>query len=170
MHRTLLSVAAIAFVVAFGCDKIIGRQPVVPDFGPLEGNTEVSIYVSDCGDHRDVKKVLIGAQVQTIVSQKEDEVKIRTTAVTEEGVQPVKLLLSNNRTCDTGFTFRFQKMEQNTINYLSDRSHAIGERRMGGWRPDQTSGTAVPVESENPAGEAANQTPSSEPAPEQQPQ
>lgn len=167
MHRTLLSLAALAFTVAFGCDKIIGRTPVAPDFGPLEGNTEVSIYVSDCGDHRDVKKVLIGTQVQTIVSQKEDEVKIRTTASTEEGTFPVKLLLSNNRTCDTGFTFRFQKMEQSTINYLSDRSHAIGERRMGGWRPDQPSGPAVPVESENPAGA---ESPTEPPAPEQQTQ
>jgi len=154
MHRTSLWLVALVLIVAFGCDKIIGRQPLVPADGPLEGNTEVSLYVGDCGDHRDVKKVLFGDVVQSIVSQKENEVKIRTTSSGTEGPVPVTLILTNNRRCETGVTFKYMKVEQSTINYLSDRSHPMGERRIGGWRPGQENtppAEPLPTEGQPPA-------------------
>jgi hypothetical protein len=120
-----------------GCEKIIGRDKLIPNEGPLEGNTEVSIYVPDCGNHNDVKEVLFDSVKQSIVSQKDDEVKIRTASSQAEGQPKVVLILPNQLRCETGAMFTYRKMEQATMNYLFERGVTMGERRVGGWRPDQ---------------------------------
>ncbi len=132
--RMLVVVAAL---VAFaGCERIMGRQKLVPDQGPLEGNTEVSIYVPDCGDHTQIKEVLFDKVKQNIVSQKEDEVKIRTRSNGDEGAVKVFLILPNQLRCETGATFTYRKIEQ-SINSIFERGVTMGERRVGGFRPDE---------------------------------
>lgn len=137
MHRRWLVVVAIAALALLcGCQKLLGRAKLIPDRGPLEGNTEVSIYVPDCGDHSKVKEVLFGTSKQTIVSLKEDEVKVRSASSQAEASVPVFLILPNQLRCETGAQFVYQKMEQASMDYLFERGVTMGERRVDGWRPD----------------------------------
>jgi|GEM_PF-3374839 len=139
MRRTVWRrglVLAAGVVALAGCSKLIGRDKLIPDRGPLEGNTEVSIYVPDCGDHSKVKEVLFDTVKQTIVSQKEDEVKIRTVSTQAEKAAKVVLVLPNQLRCETGAVFHYMKMEASTMNYLFEKGVVIGERRVGGYRPD----------------------------------
>jgi hypothetical protein len=133
--RVLVLVAAC--VALAGCEKLMGRAKLVPDRGPLEGSTEVSIYVPECGDHSKVKEVLFDSVKQAIVSLKEDEVKIRT-ASSQQGEKKAKvtLVLPNQFKCETGAIFNYVKMEASTMNYLFEKGVIIGERRVGGYRPD----------------------------------
>jgi hypothetical protein len=133
--RVLVVVAAL--VALAGCERIMGRQKLVPDQGPLEGNTEVSIYVPGCGDHNQIKEVLFGTVKQNIVSQKEDEVKVRTRSSGDEGPVKVFLILPNQLRCETGAEFTYRKIEQQSINYIFERGVTMGERRSGGFRPDE---------------------------------
>lgn len=133
VRRVFAVLAACLF--GFGWGSGCSKRPINPADGPIEGNTEVAIFVEECGDHRGVKKVLFGDVAQSIVSQKDDEVKIRTSAAQGEGDVPVKLVMTNNQTCDTGLSFSYRKMEQQSINYLLDQGHPMGERRVGGWVP-----------------------------------
>lgn len=133
--RRVLVLAAVVVALA-GCTKLIGRNKLIPDRGPLEGNTEVSIYVPDCGDHSKVKEVLFDTVKQSIVSQKEDEVKIRTSSSQAEKAVKVVLVLPNQFRCETGAVFNYVKMEASTMNYLFEKGVVIGERRVGGYRPD----------------------------------
>lgn len=132
--RVLVLVAA--FVALAGCEKLVGRAKLVPDRGPLEGNTEVSIYVPDCGDHSKIKEVLFDSTKQAIVSQKDDEVKVRTATAQGEKAAKVTLVLPNQFKCETGAVFNYVKMEASTMNYLFEKGVIIGERRAGGYRPD----------------------------------
>lgn len=138
MRRAVWRVLVLAAVVVAlaGCSKLIGRNKLIPDRGPLEGNTEVSIYVPDCGDHSKVKEVLFDTVKQTIVSQKDDEVKIRTSSAQAEKAAKVVLVLPNQFRCETGAVFHYVKMEASTMNYLFEKGVVIGERRVGGYRPD----------------------------------
>ncbi|NMC70608.1 MAG: hypothetical protein GYA57_11155 [Myxococcales bacterium] len=138
MRRAVWRVLVLAAVVVAlaGCSKLIGRNKLIPDRGPLEGNTEVSIYVPDCGDHSKVKEVLFDTVKQTIVSQKDDEVKIRTSSAQAEKAAKVVLVLPNQFRCETGAVFNYVKMEASTMNYLFEKGVVIGERRVGGYRPD----------------------------------
>lgn len=135
MHRWMPWVAGLAVAALPGCDKIIGRQPLMPADGPLEGNTEVSVYIPECGNHKEVRKVLFGNIAQVLITTKENEVRIRTVNAGEAGDVPVTLVLTNNRNCETGVKYRYTRMEQQTINYLVDRGRPIGEKRVGGWYP-----------------------------------
>ncbi|MBN1772683.1 MAG: hypothetical protein JXB32_15545 [Deltaproteobacteria bacterium] len=131
----VLILAAVVVALA-GCEKLMGRNKLVPDRGPLEGNTEVSIYVPDCGDHSKVKEVLFDSVRQPIVSQKDDEVKVRTASSQSEKAAKVTLVLPNQFKCETGALFNYVKMEASTMNYLFEKGVVIGERRVGGYRPD----------------------------------
>lgn len=132
--RVLVLMAAC--VAWAGCQKLMGRNKLVPDRGPLEGGTEVSIYVPDCGDHSKVKEVLFDSVKQTIVSMKDDEVKVRTSSSQAEKAAKVTLVLPNQFKCETGAAFNYVKMEASTMNYLFEKGVVIGERRVGGYRPD----------------------------------
>jgi len=133
--RVLVVVAAL--IALAGCERIMGRQKLVPDQGPLEGNTEVSIYVPGCGDHTQIKEVLFGTVKQNIVSQKDDEVKVRSRSTGDEGPVKVYLILPNQLRCETGAEFTYRKIEQQSINYIFERGVTMGERRAGGFRPDE---------------------------------
>jgi hypothetical protein len=143
MWRALV-VVALAFVVLGGCEKILGRDKLIPGQGPLEGGTEVSISVPECGDHRKVKEVLFDTVKQNIVSQNDKEVKVRTTSWRDPATVKVFLILPNQARCETGAGFTYQKMEQSTLSYIYDRGHSIGDRRPGGWRPDLAEKLAAP--------------------------
>ncbi|MBI5499564.1 MAG: hypothetical protein HY907_04940 [Deltaproteobacteria bacterium] len=139
MRRVWVLVAAVIAAVALlgGCKKIFGRPKLNPDRGPLGGDTEVSIYVPDCGDHSKVKEVLFGGAKQEIVGLRDDEVKIRTRSVQDEQTVPVILILPNQSRCETGANFIYQKLESSGVGAIFERGVTLGESRAGGFRPDQ---------------------------------
>ena len=139
MRRVWLMVVAVVVAVGLlgGCKKIFGRPKLNPDRGPLGGDTEVSIYVPDCGDHSTVKEVLFGTTKQDIVGLRDDEVKVRTRSVQEEQTLPVILVLPNQLRCETGASFNYQKVESSGMGSVFERGVTMGESRQGGWRPDQ---------------------------------
>ena len=139
MRRVWLLLVAVVLAVGLlgGCKKIFGRPKLDPDRGPLGGDTEVSIYVPDCGDHSKVKEVLFGQAKQDIVGLRSDEVKIRTRSVQDEQSVPVILVLPNQTRCETGASFMYQKLESSGLGAVFERGVTMGEARPGGWRPDQ---------------------------------
>jgi hypothetical protein len=126
---------AILLSAGLGCKKLLGSPKLSPDHGPTEGDTEVTISVEDCGDHRKVKKVLFGTLDQRILSQNADEVKVRTMPHGTEEALDVILLLENNLRCNTGAQFAYQKMSGAGVGVMFEQTHVPGERRLEGWRP-----------------------------------
>lgn len=138
--RTLwqwVPVMALAVLLSsgLGCKKLLGSPKLSPDHGPIEGDTEVTVSVEGCGDHRKVKKVLFGSLDQRILSQNEEEVKIRTRPHGTEEAVDVVLVLENQSRCRTGAQFMYQKMAAAGVGVMFEQTHVPGERRLDGWRP-----------------------------------